>query len=178
MRILGIDPGTITMGYGVVEEEENELNLVDCGTLTTAPNTPLAQRLHTLYLGLLELIARYQPSEVAIEEPFVAKNVRSALAVGQAIGMAMVAATEKGIPIHQYTPTHVKQAVSSYGHSGKEQVQEMVRIQLGLSSIPQPSDAADALAVALCHIQEMHLARIMRDEHDSRFTRNFRIPRL
>ena len=177
MRILGIDPGTVTLGYGVVEAGENELDLVDCGTLTTAPNTPLAQRLHTLYLGLLELIARYQPSEVAIEEPFVAKNVRSALAVGEAIGMAMVAATEKGIPIYQYTPTQVKQAVSSYGRSGKEQVQEMVRIQLGLSSLPQPSDAADALAVALCHVQEMHLARIMRDEHDRRLARNLRSPR-
>jgi len=164
MRILGIDPGTVTMGYGVVDAEESELSLVDCGTLTTATNTPLPQRLHTLYLGLLELITRHQPSEVAIEEPFVAKNVRSALAVGQAMGMAMVAATEKGIPIHQYTPTQVKQAVSSYGQSGKEQVQEMVRIQLGLSSPPQPSDAADALAVALCHIQETHVARILRAE--------------
>ena len=164
MRILGIDPGTVTMGYGVVEGEEGRLNLVDCGTLTATPNTPLAQRLHTLYLGLLELIARYQPSEAAIEEPFVHKNARSALAVGQAIGMAMVAATEKGIPIHQYTPTQVKQAVSSYGHSDKEQVQEMVRIQLGLPSPPQPSDAADALAVALCHIQETHVARILKAE--------------
>ena len=98
MRILGIDPGTVTMGYGVVDAEESELSLVDCGTLTTAPNTPLAQRLHTLYLGLLALITRHQPSEVAIEEPFVAKNVRSALAVGQAMGMAMVAATEKASP--------------------------------------------------------------------------------
>jgi len=164
MRILGIDPGTVTMGYGVVDAEESELSLVDCGTLTTAPNTPLAQRLHTLYLGLLELITRHQPSEVAIEEPFVAKNVRSALAVGQAMGMAMVAATEKGILIHQYTPTQVKQAVSSYGHSDKEQVQEMVRLQLGLSYLPQPSDAADALAIALCHIQETRVARILRSE--------------
>ena len=164
MRILGIDPGTLTIGYGVIEEQESELSLMVCGALTTAPDMPLPQRLHTLYLGLLNLIARYQPSEIAIEQPFVAKNVRSALAVGQAIGMAMVAAGEKGIPIHQYTPTQVKQAVSSYGRSGKEQVQEMVRIQLRLSSLPQPSDAADALAVALCHIQEMHLARVMGSE--------------
>ena len=167
MRILGIDPGTVTMGYGVVEEQEDELSLMDYGALTTSPKTPLPQRLHTLYLGLLNLIARYQPSEIAIEEPFVAKNVRSALAMGQAIGMAMIAAAGKGIPIHQYTPTQVKQAVSSYGHSGKEQVQEMVRVQLGLPSLPQPSDAADALAVALCHIQEMHLARIVRDREET-----------
>ena len=164
MRVLGIDPGTVTLGYGVVEEREGELALVDYGALTTSPNMPLTQRLHALYLGLLEVIARYQPSVAAIEEPFVAKNVRSALAVGQAMGMAIVAATEKGISIYQYTPTQVKQAAASYGRSTKEQVQEMVRIQLGLPSIPQPSDAADALAVAVCHIREMHLARVLRGE--------------
>jgi crossover junction endodeoxyribonuclease RuvC len=165
MRVLGIDPGTVTLGYGVIEEREGELASVDYGALTTAPNTPLTQRLHTLYLGLLEIIARNEPTVAAIEEPFVAKNARSALAVGMAMGMAIVAAAENGVPIHQYTPTQVKQAVASYGRSGKEQVQEMVRIQLGLPSIPQPSDAADALAVALCHIQQMHLARVLRGEH-------------
>ena len=164
MRVLGIDPGTVTLGYGVVEEKEGELALVDYGALTTPPNTPLTQRLHILYRGLLEIIARYEPSAAAIEEPFVAKNVRSALAVGQAMGMIIVAAAEKGVPTYQYTPTQVKQAVASYGRSGKEQVQEMVRIQLGLPSIPQPSDAADALAVAICHIQEMHHARVLRGE--------------
>lgn len=161
MRILGIDPGTLTMGYGVVEEEEGEISLVDCGALTASSSAPLAERLHTLYLGLLDIIARHQPSEAAIEEPFVAKNVRSALAVGQAIGMAMVAAMEKGIPVHQYTPTEVKQATASYGRSSKGQVQQMVRIQLGLSFLPQPSDAADALAVAICHIQKRRLARML-----------------
>ena len=164
MRVLGIDPGTITLGYGVVEEREGELASVDYGALTTTPKTPLTQRLHILYRGLLEILARYEPSVAAIEEPFVAKNARSALAVGQAVGMAIVAAAEKGIPIYQYTPTQVKRAVASYGRSSKEQVQEMVRIQLGLPSIPQPNDAADALAVALCHIQEMHLARVIRGE--------------
>ena len=164
MRVLGIDPGTVTLGYGVVEDREGVLALVDYGALTTAPNMPLAQRLHQLYLGLLEIAARYQPSAAAIEEPFVAKNVRSALAVGQAMGMATIAVSERGIPVYQYTPTQVKQAVASYGRSGKEQVQEMVRIQLGLTSVPQPSDAADALAVAICHIQAMHLASVLRGE--------------
>lgn len=164
MRVLGIDPGTVTLGYGVIEEREGELALVDYGALTTSPKMPLTQRLHALYLGLLEVLARYQPSVAAIEEPFVAKNPRSALAVGQAMGMAIVAATGKGISIYQYTPTQVKQAAASYGRSSKEQVQEMVRIQLGLPSIPQPSDAADALAVAVCHIREMHLARVLRGE--------------
>jgi len=164
MRVLGIDPGTVNLGYGVVEEREGELALVDYGALTASPNIPLTQRLHILYRGLLEVIARYQPAVAAIEEPFVAKNARSALAVGQAMGMAIVAAREKGISIYQYTPTQVKQAAASYGRSTKEQVQEMVRIQLGLASIPQPSDAADALAVAVCHIRETHLARVLRGE--------------
>jgi len=160
MRILGIDPGTISMGYGVVDEE-GEISLVDCGALTTPPSASLAERLHTLYLGLIDIIARYQPSEAAIEEPFVAKNVRSALTMGQAIGVATVAMAEKGIPVYQYTPNQVKLAVTNYGHSGKRQIQEMVRIQLGLSSPPEPSDAADALAVAICHIQERRLSRIV-----------------
>ena len=164
MRILGIDPGTLTMGYGVVDEEEGEITLAGYGALTTSSSAPLAQRLHTIYLGLLDLIARYQPAEVAIEEPFVAKNVRSALAVGQALGVAMVAAAEKGIFLYQYTPAQVKQAVTNYGRSEKGQVQEMVRVQLGLSSIPEPSDAADALAVAICHIQERRISTIVAEK--------------
>ena len=161
MRILGIDPGTVTMGYGVIDEEEGDINLAGYGALTTSSSAPLAERLHTLYLGLLDIIARYQPSEAAIEEPFVAKNVRSALAVGQAMGVAMVAVAEKGIPVYPYTPNQVKLAVTNYGHSGKGQVQEMVRVQLGLSSLPEPSDAADALAVAICHIQERRISSIL-----------------
>ncbi len=164
MRILGIDPGTITLGYGVIDEEAGEITQVACGALTTPPNTPLAERLYILYLGLQDIIARYKPAEAAIEEPFVAKNARSALAVGQAIGAATVAVTEKGIPTHHYTPTQVKQAVTSYGRSGKGQVQEMVCVLLGLSSPPEPADAADALAVAICHIQERRILRILAEQ--------------
>lgn len=160
MRILGIDPGTLMMGYGVIDEEDDEIALVACGALV-APDAPLAERLHTLYLGLVDIIARYQPAEGAIEEPFVAKNARSALSVGQAMGVAMVAMSQKGIPVYGYTPNQVKLAVTNYGHSDKGQVQEMVRIQLGLSSPPQPADAADAVAVAICHVQERRLARMM-----------------
>jgi crossover junction endodeoxyribonuclease RuvC len=149
------------MGYGVIDEEEGDINLAGYGALTTSSSAPLAERLHTLYLGLLDIIARYQPSEAAIEEPFVAKNVRSALAVGQAMGVALVAVAEKGIPVYPYTPNQVKLAVTSYGHSGKGQVQEMVKVQLGLSSLPEPSDAADALAVAICHIQERRISSIL-----------------
>jgi crossover junction endodeoxyribonuclease RuvC len=164
MRVLGIDPGTISLGYGLVDEEAGQITQVSCGALTAPPNTPLAERLYALFLGLHDIIARYQPEEAAIEEPFVAKNARSALAVGQAIGVATVAVTEKGIPVHHYTPTQVKQAVTSYGRSGKGQVQEMVCILLGLSSPPEPSDAADALAVAICHIQERRISRILAEQ--------------
>ena len=164
MRILGIDPGTITLGYGVVDEEKGIITHVACGALTSPPNTPLAERLHNIFIGLQDIIARYQPEEAAIEKPFVAKNARSALAVGQAIGVATVAVTEMGIPVHHYTPTQVKQAVTSYGRSGKGQVQEMVCILLELPSPPEPSDAADALAVAICHIQERHLLKILAEQ--------------
>lgn len=164
MRVLGIDPGTISLGYGLVDEEAGQITQVACGALTTHQNTPLAERLYALFLGLHDIIARYQPDEAAIEEPFVAKNARSALAVGQAIGAASVAVTEKGIPAHHYTPTQVKQSVTSYGRSGKGQVQEMVCILLGLSSPPEPSDAADALAVAICHIQERRISRILAEQ--------------
>jgi crossover junction endodeoxyribonuclease RuvC len=160
-RILGIDPGTIALGYGVVDEEGGEITQVACGALTTAAGAPMPERLHAIYTGLLDIIDRYRPAEAAIEEPFVAKNARSALAVGQAIGVATIAAIEKGVPIHHYTPNRVKQAVTSYGHSGKEQVADMVCILLNLPSPPQPADAADALAVAICHIQEKQVSKLL-----------------
>ena len=162
MKVLGIDPGTLTMGYGVVEGNDEGLAMLDCGAFTAQPRMSIAERLHELYLGVKEIIGRYQPEEVAIEEPFVARNARSALAVGRAQAAAMLAAAEQGIPVCCYTPTQVKHSVTDYGGSDKEQVQEMVRIQLGLDQAPQPSDAADALAVALCHLQQTHVARLLK----------------
>ena len=159
-RVLGIDPGTLALGYGVVDEEDGDISHVACGALTAAAGAPMHERLHTIYTGLLDVIDRYRPAEAAIEEPFVAKNARSALAVGQAIGMATIAAMEHGVPIYHYTPNRVKQAVTSYGHSGKEQVAEMVGILLNLPTPPQPADAADALAVAICHIQEKQVSKL------------------
>jgi crossover junction endodeoxyribonuclease RuvC len=159
-RVLGIDPGTLALGYGVIDEEDGDIAQVACGALTAASGAPMEERLHTIYRGLLEVIDRYRPAEVAIEEPFVAKNARSALAVGQAIGVATIAAMEKGVSLHHYTPNRVKQAVTSYGHSGKEQVADMVCILLNLPAPPQPADAADALAVAICHIQEKQVSRL------------------
>lgn len=159
MRILGIDPGTQAMGYGLIDEDGDNLVMIDCGALTPPKRSPIGERLHHLYRGLGELMARYQPDEVAIEEPFVARNVRSALAVGRAQAVAILAAASRGIPAYRYSPTQVKQRVADYGASSKEQVQEMVKIHLGLPQIPQPRDAADALAVAICHLGETHMSR-------------------
>ena len=161
MRILGIDPGTITMGYGVIEAGDDEITLVDCGALTAPKRSPIGERLNYLYQKLLKIIAQYQPDAVAIEQPFVAKNVKSALAIGRAQAIAILAAASKGIPVYEYTPAQVKQRVTNYGGSSKEQVQEMVKLQLGLAEVPQPSDAADALAVALCHLRETHLDSLL-----------------
>jgi len=165
MRILGIDPGTITMGYGVIDNEEDEVALVICGALSRPPRSPIGERLSYFYSKLLEIISHYQPGVVAIEQPFVAKNVRSALAIGRAQAVAMLAATNKGLPVYEYTPAKIKQRITNYGASSKEQIQEMVRLQLGLSEIPKPNDAADALAVALCHIRETHLGNLLSQSH-------------
>jgi crossover junction endodeoxyribonuclease RuvC len=161
MRILGIDPGTITMGYGVIEAKDDEVALVDCSALNAPQPSTIGERLNYLHQRLLEVVSRYQPDVVAIEQPFVSKNVKSALAIGMAQAIAMLAAASKGIPIYEYTPAQVKQRVANYGGSSKEQVQAMVKIQLRLPQVPQPSDAADALAVALCHLRETHLDSLL-----------------
>jgi crossover junction endodeoxyribonuclease RuvC len=161
MRILGIDPGTVTMGYGIIEADEDKMTMVGCGALTSQARSPIGERLSYLYGALGEIINRYYPDVVAVEQPFVARNVKSALAVGRAQAVAMLAAANRGIPVHEYTPAQVKQRVADYGASSKEQIQEMVRLQLGLSQVPEPNDAADALAVAICHLREIHLARLL-----------------
>ncbi len=157
MRVLGIDPGTRVMGYGVIEGSGDEIALVECGALTASQRLPIGERLGRFYNDLLAIIERHQPDVMAVEQPFVAKNARSALAIGRAQAVAMLAAANRGIPTHEYTPAQIKQRVASYGASSKQQIQEMVRLQLGLAEVPQPSDAADALAVAICHLSEMHL---------------------
>ena len=161
MRILGIDPGTVTMGYGAVDETDGEVALVDFGALTCSARSPMGERLNYLYIHLLAVISQYQPDAVAIEEPFMSKNVKSALAIGRAQAVAILAAVNNGIPTYEYTPAQVKQRVANYGASSKGQIQEMVRLQLGLPEVPQPNDAADALAVALCHLREVHLNSLL-----------------
>ena len=157
MRILGIDPGTIVMGYGVIECDGDELALVDYGSINVNQRSPIGERLHYLHTELLGIISRHRPEAVAVEQPFVAKNVRTALAIGRAQAIAILAAASSSLPVHEYTPAQVKQRVASHGASSKEQVQEMVRLLLELTAVPEPNDAADALAVANCHAQEMHI---------------------
>jgi crossover junction endodeoxyribonuclease RuvC len=164
MIILGVDPGTITMGYGVIESRDDEVALIDYGALVSPERSPAGERLSFLYNGLSGIISRHKPDAVAVEQPFMAKNARSALAIGRAQAVALLAAANRNIPTHEYTPAQVKQRVANYGASSKEQIQEMVRLQLGLSEVPQPNDAADALAVALCHLSEIHLSNLLTRE--------------
>lgn len=161
MRVLGIDPGTLNLGYGVVDEDGSGMAMVACGVLSLSAKVPVELRLSSLYKKLCEVVAKYRPDEVAIEEPFVAGNARSALAIGRAQAIAILAAANESLPISRYMPTQVKQQVTTYGGSDKEQVQEMVRLQLGLAQTPQPSDAADALAVAICHLHQKHVERLL-----------------
>ena len=157
MKILGIDPGTRIMGYGIIHADDDDITLVDFGVLIPSKSDNASERLHDLHQGVLEVIRRHHPGAVAVEQPFIAKNVRSAMAIGRAQAIVLLAAASENIPAFEYTPTQIKQRVANYGASSKEQIQEMVRLQLGLDSIPEPDDAADALAVAICHVREIHL---------------------
>ncbi|MBI3954118.1 MAG: crossover junction endodeoxyribonuclease RuvC [Chloroflexi bacterium] len=157
MRIIGIDPGTYTMGYGILQSEGGEITCLACGAITVPRGLPLPERLRRLHGGLLALLECYAPQTAAVEEPFVAKNPRSALAVGQGMAIALLAAAQRGIDIARYPPAKVKGAVAGHGQSSKARVQQLVRLQLGLAADPEPPDAADALAVALCHLQERRL---------------------
>jgi crossover junction endodeoxyribonuclease RuvC len=149
---LGIDPGTAIVGYAVVMARGSEMSMLVCDAIITPARMPLAQRLQRIYEGLSEIIATYKPQEAAMEELFFAKNTRTAMTVGQARGVAMLALANGGLSIAEYTPKQVKQAVTGYGAAGKDQVGEMVRILLKLADVPRPDDAADAAAVAICHL--------------------------
>ncbi len=168
MRVLGIDPGTVVMGCGVIDSQADEMTLVYCNALTCSQRSPIGERLSYLYDQLCQIISTYQPDVVAVEQPFVAKNVRSALAIGKAQAVAILAASQKGIPTYEYTPAQVKRVVANYGASSKEQIQEMVRFQLGLDQAPQSNDAADALAVAICHLRETHLKELLAKQGEER----------
>jgi len=161
MRVLGIDPGLTATGFGVIECEGDCHRSLAYGCLRPSPRRPLSERLLLLLNDLSEVITRFRPDEVAIEQPFMANNVRSALALGQARAAALLAAARAGLRVYEYPPATVKQSVAGYGRGDKAQVKEMVRLQLGLLEPPEPDDASDALAVALCHVYQSRAARIV-----------------
>jgi crossover junction endodeoxyribonuclease RuvC len=161
MIILGIDPGTIVMGYGLIESDDGEVIYIDCGVINTPSRSPIGERLSFIYNNLSDIIKDFHPDIVAIEQPFVSKNIKSAFSIGRAQAIGILVAANNGIPVFEYTPTQIKQQVTSYGASSKEQVQEMIRLQLGLTTAPKPFDAADALAVALCHLSETHISNLI-----------------
>lgn len=163
MLILGIDPGTAITGYGLVRSDGDNLVLEDYGVITTLSGSPLPARLQRIYRELRALIEERSPMAVAVEEIFFSRNVRTALTVGQARGVVLLAAAEAGLAVHEYTPLQVKQAIVGYGRATKDQVQQMIKMLLGLETIPQPDDAADAIAVAICHIHSARLTSIIAD---------------
>ncbi|GAB4530352.1 MAG: crossover junction endodeoxyribonuclease RuvC [Anaerolineae bacterium] len=162
MRVLGIDPGTAITGYGVVEGEGDSIALATYGAIRTPAEHPLAQRLQHIYHELQALIAAWRPESAAVEELFFSKNARTALAVGHARGVTLLALSEAGLPVYEYKPAEVKQAVAGYGNASKEQVQGMVQLLLNLDEIPRPDDAADALAVAICHFHSVRWQSLVR----------------
>ncbi len=158
MRVLGVDPGTVLLGYGVVEGTARA-RLVGCGVLKAGARLPVEQRLATLFDAIDRVIDETQPDEVAIEDPFAGINVRSAFMIGRAQALAILAAARRGLPVSYYSPAEVKRHVSGYGRGDKEQVRAMVMLELGLKELDQGVDASDALAVALCHLHATGAAR-------------------
>ncbi|NIV38843.1 MAG: crossover junction endodeoxyribonuclease RuvC [Anaerolineae bacterium] len=163
MLVLGIDPGTAITGYGLVREDGAGLTLVDYGVITTPAGQPLPERLQAIYQGLAQVARKHQPHEAAVEELFFSRNARTALSVGHARGVTLLALADAGLPIHEYKPLEIKQAITGYGGAGKQQVQEMVRLLLNLDHVPQPDDAADAVAVAVCHLHSARMAAAIED---------------
>lgn len=160
---LGIDPGTARLGYGLIRGGLHP-RLIDAGLIETWPDEPMPDRLVTLFEGVQELLAEFKPDVLAIEQLFFARNVTTAITVGQARGVVILAAAQAKIPVSEYTPSEIKQAVTGYGKADKPQMQEMVRMILNLKSVPSPDDAADALAVAICHAQTVpFIDRIARE---------------
>jgi crossover junction endodeoxyribonuclease RuvC len=152
VKIFGIDPGSERTGYGCIESAGSRHVLVICGSLSSPPRVTFPEKLMAIYAGLESLLERYRPDAVAVEGIFYAKNVRSALKLGHARGVAILAASRAGLPVVEYSPAEIKRAVVGYGRAEKPQVQEMVRLLLGLDAVPSPHDVADALAVAMCHL--------------------------
>lgn len=151
MRIIGIDPGTGILGFGVIDFAKGKARLVDAGVITTPAHTPHDERLEDIFDSLTAIIAETKPDEMSIEKLFFAQNVTTAMTVAEARGVAILAGRKAKLPIGEYTPMQIKQSLTGYGKADKKQVQEMVRMHLGLSEVPKPDDCADALAAAITH---------------------------
>ncbi len=163
MRVLGIDPGTLTSGYGIVTEEDHKLFHVVSGGISPSAKQPFPKRLGKIYDELERIIGKYKPQAVVIEDLFVSNNIKAALKLGHARGVAILAAVNSGLPVFEYAPAEVKQAVVGTGKAEKKQVQHMVKTLLDLPKAPHPADAADALASAICHIHSSRMRELLRN---------------
>jgi crossover junction endodeoxyribonuclease RuvC len=165
MLVIGIDPGTAITGYGIVREDDaGKLVAVDYGVITTPAGMKMPKRLTIIYEELSAIIKKHKLNTSAVEKIFFSKNVKTAMSVGQARGVVLLSLDQAGIEIANYSPNEIKQAVTGYGGADKRQIQEMVKILLELDEIPKPDDAADALAVAICHLQYAKFQQIIEDE--------------
>jgi len=165
MRILGLDPGTATVGYGIVEESDGRVGVVTYGVIRTEPKDgDSARRLQIIYQQLNHLLNQFEPDAAAVEELFFGRNITTAISVGQARGVLLLALANAGIPVAEYSPPKIKEAVSGYGNASKQQVQYMVQNLLDLDEVPKPDDAADGLAVALTHFQHRRYERLYDEE--------------
>ena len=164
MRILGIDPGYGITGFGLIEADRGQYRLVQCGAITTPPNTDFSWRLEMIYNDMTQLLQTTKPDAVAIEELFFGQNVTTGIGVAQSRGVILLAIQQAGLPVHSYKPMQVKQSVVGYGSASKHLVQDMTKRLLKLSAMPKPDDAADAIAIALCHARSSTslLARVGR----------------
>ena len=158
MKIIGIDPGLIQTGFGIINVKDNQVSLIDYGIIKPAQKDTLSNRLLTIFNDVCKIVSNYNPQVFAIEDVFYGKNVKSAMRLGQARGAAMVAAASKNIPIYEYSARKVKQSVTGNGNAHKSQIQFMVKAKLQLDHNPEPMDAADALAIALCHDHQFRVA--------------------
>jgi len=157
MRIIGIDPGTGILGFGIIEADGKKMQLVDAGVIRTPVKEDDAVRLQTIYEELSDIIAQTKPTQMAVEKLFFAQNVTTAMTVAQARGVVLLAGRQAELKISEYTPLQIKQALTGYGRADKKQMQEMVRTVLGLKETPKPDDCADALAAAICHFQSIRI---------------------
>jgi crossover junction endodeoxyribonuclease RuvC len=176
VKIFGIDPGSERTGFGCIESTGSRHRLIVCGALAAPARATFPERLTVIHAGLAALLARHRPDCVAVENIFYARNVRSALKLGHARGVALLAAAEAGLPVIEYAPAEIKRAVVGYGRAEKSQIQRMVKLLLGLDAPPSPHDAADALAVAICHIHRATgaVARRVVEEKPSTGLRSWR----